>query len=856
MKISSLSTEIFLSRDAIRSQIIEEIKKSFDLIDVDLTKSSFLSYVINILSTLTANILFYQISVYKEFFLTKAQLDSSVMDGAASIGYTPTNATNSSLSLILSFPFRFINPVVNFEIPEGTEFDVNRIKFIMKYSLKFVVTANSMVECYKFQDNKSELIPIVIDSDSNTFNVLINVIQSTIEKYEFTIAEEATEYKFSEYNIKTKGQMSDIEVILEDSGSGISQLYTRFSSIYLMTADDYGFVVRRSDVGYTIFFGNGLIGKQPSVGGRLLISLYTTLGSKGNVIKGVVRSTPTINGTDENNNLVRIEFTTVNPSPGISGKDEPSLEKIKYNAINNLTSLHRLVSENDYMKTGSIVEDVPILENTYPVLKRSDIRTNEIQLFVVLKYNDGIVPTENIYVELDSTADHVINKYETLTYNGTDYVTPFELTTLSDLEITKYKYIANNVRYNLNLLSTNVPIDQYMFFGNYLYVQAYDNKVSFKIYFQTMEIDFNLVTCKVDVTNSTISLPMELKMDSIYQETSSPESLYGTNITVNTSKGYYEVVIEPYDILPENMEKYYFTFSHPTQGQLNQYSVDFTFRKNLDHTMLSNTLINNNGKLQIYDIPVIRKSYYDKLENKEEFEAYVFQNMLNKINFVDVRMLTDFINIKFANTSKYLKNMLLNKETRLAIDYYNASSFDHTPLTNERFTINNDNPIWSDKTNGDIAICTKTADSTSVAEWSYIKPEMDDVVYMRNIDTKYVYTDHGWIEPIFEIPILIEADVRMQDNFTIDKQSFTNNIKDTILESFKNRMVCQSHLSRSEITSVIQAIDGVDHCRLIHPTSNIFYNYNLEELSTEDLYDYTPEMLYFIKDKIIIRLVQ
>ena len=74
MSNDSISSQIYLSKDEIRLQIIEYMKNYLELENVELTKSSFLSFLINILSSLTSNLLFYQSSVYREFFLTTAQL--------------------------------------------------------------------------------------------------------------------------------------------------------------------------------------------------------------------------------------------------------------------------------------------------------------------------------------------------------------------------------------------------------------------------------------------------------------------------------------------------------------------------------------------------------------------------------------------------------------------------------------------------------------------------------------------------------------------------------------------------------------------------------------------------------------
>ena len=80
---TTLSNQIYLSRDNIRTQIIEYMQYYLELENVDLVKSSFLSFMIDTLATLTTNILFYSSSTYKEFFLTTAQLPETIYNLSA-----------------------------------------------------------------------------------------------------------------------------------------------------------------------------------------------------------------------------------------------------------------------------------------------------------------------------------------------------------------------------------------------------------------------------------------------------------------------------------------------------------------------------------------------------------------------------------------------------------------------------------------------------------------------------------------------------------------------------------------------------------------------------------------------------
>jgi len=93
-----LSSQIYLSRDSIRELISDEVKTYLELENVDLTKSSFLSFMIDTFSTLTGNLLFYQLSAYREFFLTKAQLPESILNLSAFLGYSANSATAATVN--------------------------------------------------------------------------------------------------------------------------------------------------------------------------------------------------------------------------------------------------------------------------------------------------------------------------------------------------------------------------------------------------------------------------------------------------------------------------------------------------------------------------------------------------------------------------------------------------------------------------------------------------------------------------------------------------------------------------------------------------------------------------------------
>jgi hypothetical protein len=115
--LSSNSIEILSDRESIRSELIDYAKTYLELENVDLYKTSFLSYVINVMSMLAANQLYYTSSIYREFFITEAQMIESVYNLSKWIGYTPMTATPATADIMLILPFSFKEDDVQFVIP-------------------------------------------------------------------------------------------------------------------------------------------------------------------------------------------------------------------------------------------------------------------------------------------------------------------------------------------------------------------------------------------------------------------------------------------------------------------------------------------------------------------------------------------------------------------------------------------------------------------------------------------------------------------------------------------------------------------------------------------------------------------
>ncbi len=821
---NSMSSQIHQSRDQIRNQIVEYMKSYLELENIDLTKSSFLSFLINVISTLTGNLMFYQSSVYKEFFLTTAQLPESIFNLSAFLGYKPQNASYATTDCLLTFPLSFEEPSITFTIPLGHKFHAGNIQFVTFYETEVTITNNKNVNVIaKTNDNRTFSFPVYVDTTSDMeFRFLMPVRQYKPTVQEFQLDEDIETYQFVTLDVPLKGKMSTIKVEMRDPGGSAWQIYEEFASLYLMTDSDYGFVARRIDNGLRLYFGNGLIGVQPTPGATVRITINETLGADGNVIEGSISNGERIYVNTATGNQL-ISYNVINTSPASGGADEESIERIRTRAINHLTSLNRLVTENDYKIMEDIIPNTPIT-SSIPVLKRSDLKCNDIQVYTSLEFNGEIVPTRNGILNLDSSIQYIPRNY-VLNINGEDYITLFdmEIDPITN-SVAYYTYIIYEISQSPVLVKSYDSV--YKLYPNEVIVKKDGNKAIFELHYLEDEISYPSTTCELMIVETGNKYNM-------------------INDSAN-KKFVYE--FSPYTILPEGEATYQFTISSPSQT-VSTYSCQLTFRQSLNKFMMSNVFYDSTSNITtIYDVPVVKKSYYENID-KKQFESKILQTLLETLDFENYRMLTDFTNLKLTNTTGKIENMQYNKVTRESVIDCDLHSVPVGNL-NDRYIVSGfEGGTWEGKQN----MIAKCIDETSQT-WFFIQPVLDDIVYVTNKGLKYIFAGNKWIVPNYNIPLELEIEVVRRQDYTDNDTTLRNAIIETLLNEFQDRFGSNITLFTSEIIDVIQGIEGVHHCNVIKPESNIFFDFDLQKFKEQELLKYTPEYVYFKEDNITIRI--
>lgn len=818
------SSQIYLSRDQIRQQIIAYLSEYLELENVDLTKSSFLSFIINILSTLTSNLLFYETSIYKEFFLTQAQLPESVLNLSAFLGYNTKEASYANANVLVTVPFGFDDSTATFTLAEGFRFYTAVNQFMTYYTTTVTIFNNSSVTATISYQNKVYNLPVNIDTTANNnFSFLLPVRQYKVNTQEFQIDTDIEMYQFPEIDVPLTGQVASLSVIVIPPGSSTGTEYTEYASLYLMSSTTTGYVSRRTPTGRKLFFGNGLIGKQPDPGSTVTVTIYETDGEDGNVIAGSINRGDRIYTTNSLNQTKIVDYTCINTSPASGGSNEESTEEIRSNAIANLVSMSRFVSETDYKNTNVIIPSSPFGQNSLGVLKRSDVKCNEIQLFTTLSYGNDIVPTRNASYTITIPSIPYVSKFTTITIDGINYYTLFDMT---------LDYLNGSAYYDYILNSINItPVLNITYNPSYSGIELKSLKVSNESASALFKLTYNgsdpSVVCTMEILETG-------QLYTMYNDTSNKEFIFS---------------FTPYTTFPKGEVTIYFTYSSPGYGSIARYYVTVTFRKDLREFMQSN-LLSDGTTVTIFDIPVIKSEYYDNLSDKEAFELECLQKMISVSDFENYRMLTDFINLKFANTCGSMINMTYNKVNKLnVIDIINDPPM--SPALDDRYIVGTQPTGIFAGHSGEYVQCIDATSST----WYFTKALSDDIVYVTNLGQKYIYTGTEWIIPVYTIPLLIEIEVFKSETFFGSDSELINSVKSSLISSFSNRFGINIELYRSEIISVIQSVEGVDHCNLKSPKSDIFLNFTLEDLSQEELLVYSPEYVSFNEENISILVI-
>lgn len=820
---TTISNQVYLSRDQIRLQIIDLLKTYLELENVDLVKGSFLSFLVNTLSTLTSNLLFYNISNYREFFMTTAQLDESVLNLSAFLGYNSKEASFATANLLMTIPLTFSTYPITITLPNGSEedadfyFNAGDVKFVTYYKTTITITSATQVNILVEQDSKMFNLPFTISDGNLIFSIPIR--QYEINVQEFQVDSDLQAFQFFTQDVELDGKVSSMKVEVKGPDAAGWTQYLEYSSLYLMSSDNYGYVSRRMDTGRRLYFGNGLVGVQPQAGSTIKVTTYITDGLEGNALAGTITTGSRLYTTEGTQTKI-VNYTVVNAEPAFGGDDEEDIQDIRSNTIANLVSLGRLVSEKDYSNINVVIPYSPLTSNALPILKRSDIIKNEIALFISLLFGTSLVPTRNAKLTTDLVTTYIPRKTQ-ITVGDADYYTLFDMNVDRTNNSAEYNYFMTGLDLVPALETTYSSA--YSVSVNKVSIENVDTTANFVLSYIYSGLDPSTLTATMGITKTGRTYDM----------------------TNDSTSSWFVYDFIPNTDFPEGDTKV--TFDLYASGvHVSTYSCSVTIRKSLKDFMMSN-IVSDSTSTIIYDIPVIQKTYYDGIDQKA-FELQVIQYLMSSLDFPNYRMLTDFVNVKFTNTIGQMNGMTYNLISKSAVKQIGIPS---PPVHGESYIVTGlEGSEWVQYRNK-----IATYDATAVVHWSFVTPVMDDIVYVESESKRYIYTGIIWMYPQYDIPLEIELEVFKKSTYYGSDIDLASAVRSMLYAAFSERFGSNIAIYRSEIIEIVHLVEGVRNCNLIRPESNIFFDFTLDTLTNQQLLEYGPEYVYFNESNVTVRIL-
>ena len=306
-----------------------------------------------------------------EAFLNSAQLRSSVISHAETLGYYPKSVTGARANLNISITTSLSSPTT-ITLPAYSTFttSIDDVSYSFQTLNNYIGTLDPATGTYTFASS---------DGDTN-----IAVVEGTLRTKNFIVGDVNDEqvYVIPDPLMDT----STIVVKVYDSPSAVSyNIYNNVTAVARVNPDSRIYIVRETPNGYfeMIFSDGNVLGTPPVSGNKITVEYLTTSGVAGN--GGTVFAADdlfNIGGTD-----YPLNITTVSNSAG--GSDKESITSIKLNAPRAFAAQQRLVTAEDYKALilanySSTVDDVIAWggnDNVPPVYGR---------VYISLKFKDNI----------------------------------------------------------------------------------------------------------------------------------------------------------------------------------------------------------------------------------------------------------------------------------------------------------------------------------------------------------------------------------------------------------------------------------------------------------------------------------
>jgi hypothetical protein len=312
-----------LDFDTIKDNLKNFLRNQSEFQDFDFEGSG-MSVLLDVLAYNTHYMGYYLNVVANENYIDTAQIRSSVVSHAKTLGYTPLSRKGALAK---------INLLVT---PSNVENQNTNILTLDRYT-KFLGADIDGIN-YPFIALNSNTSSKINGSFSFA-NVYLKQGEVVTQQFLMDSTNTSRRFKIPSANV----DVSTLSVRVQESSSNT------YTTEYALATDitevrsnsTVYFVEEDMESDYTIYFGDDYIGRKPKNGNIIICTYVDTVGSQANSISSFVAKDP-IGGLFSNN----VRISTANSSFG--GTDKESIDDVRFRAPRNYTVQNRAVISSDY----------------------------------------------------------------------------------------------------------------------------------------------------------------------------------------------------------------------------------------------------------------------------------------------------------------------------------------------------------------------------------------------------------------------------------------------------------------------------------------------------------------------------
>jgi hypothetical protein len=420
-----------------------------------------------------------------ESFLNTAQLRSSVVSHAETLGYTPRSISSSVAYVNLSLDLSGVaNRPSTISIPRFTSFTstVADISRTFRTIANYVATDDGLGTYTVLTAEGSESIPIYQGTERTKTFFVGDVTDRQL-------------YVIPDNTIDTK----TIDVKVYDSPTSSTYTnYTLLDTATSVTADSTYYSIHEApNTFYELHFSDGVtFGKSPAAGNKIVVTYLSTVGPLGN---GGNTFTPV---SPVNVNSVNYDIAVTTVSNSASGADKQSIESIRQNAPISFATQQRLVTADDYK--ALILKNYSVVSDAIAWGGQDNVPPEYGKVFISIKYVDNPPTAEATKIATqESITANLTNKLGIMSIDS-EYVEP---TTTFITTTTQFRMNPDATGFTKNALSTSIQtvINEYFTANLKVFGKSFRRSNLLSL---IDAIDPGILNSKIDVTMSQRITPI------------------------------------------------------------------------------------------------------------------------------------------------------------------------------------------------------------------------------------------------------------------------------------------------------------------------------------------------------------